>query len=372
MSAKTLDYLCFMEIIKIKNKMRKYLILTGVVLCLAGCGGAGREDKATKSVKVDTVRVYGRAGSATFPGKVMASSDVSLAFRISGPILSVNVNVGSYVRKGQVLAQIDPRDYRVQLAATEAEYNRIKSEADRVKELFEKESVAPNDYDKALYGYKQISAKYEAHKNALADTRLLAPCNGYVHKRLFEPGETVGAGTPVISMISTGTGEVEINIPSSDYIRRDEFDSYHCTADVYPGQTFPLELIGITRKANLNQLYVARFRFAGGGGEIPGPGMSTMVTIKYKTDGAQAVSLPLSSVLESDSGPAVWVYDPASETISARPVTISQIHTDGTVVASSGLSAGEIVVSAGIHSVKDGERVRLLPPASPTNVGGML
>lgn len=352
--------------------MKKCLILVGLIIILAGCKKSRQENTVIRSVKVDTVKIYGYAGSAAFPGKVVASSDISLAFRVSGPILKVNVDIGAYVYKGQVLAQIDPRDYEVQLAATEAEYRQIKNEAERITALYEKGTVTPNNYDKVRYGFQQISAKYDAHQNALKDTKLLAPCDGYIQKLFFHSGETVSAGMPVISMISKGSGEVEINIPSSDYIRRDNFDSYFCTVDIYPGKTFPLELVGITRKANMNQLYTMRFRLTGHDRDMPGPGMSTMVTIRYKAEDAQTVSLPLTSVFESDSRSMVWVYDSASETISARPVTLLQILTNGTAVVSAGLTVGEIVLSAGVHSVKEGEKVKLLPPVSSTNVGGML
>lgn len=352
--------------------MKKYAIGMGLVILLVGCTDIGQENKVVRSVKADTVRVYNLTGSTTFPGKVVASSDINLAFRVSGPILRMNADVGSYVSKGQVIAQIDPRDYEVQLAATEAEYNRIKNEAERITELYEKGTVTPNDYDKARFGYQQIAAKLEAHRNELKDTRLLAPAEGYIQQRLFEPGETVSAGMPVISMISTGASEVEINIPSSDYIRRDNFDSYYCMADIFPGDTFPLELIGITRKANVNQLYTMRFRLNEGDGNRPGPGMSAMVTIRYKEEDTQTVKIPLTSLFHSDQRSMVWIFEPASETVSARPVTISQILTDGTAVVSSGLNAGEIVLSAGVHSVKEGEKVKLLPSVSPTNVGGML
>lgn len=352
--------------------MKKCAILMGLIILLAGCKDFRQENRVVRSVKADTVKVYNLTGSTTFPGKVVASSDINLAFRVSGPILRMNADVGSSVRKGQVIAQIDPRDYEVQLAATEAEYNRIKNEAERITELYEKRTVTPNDYDKARFGYQQIAAKLEAHRNELKDTRLLAPADGYIQERLFEPGETVSAGMPVISMISTGASEVEINIPSSDYIRRDNFDSYYCMADIFPGDTFPLELIGITRKANVNQLYTMRFRLNEGDSDRPGPGMSTMVTIRYKVEDTQTVKIPLSSLFHSNQRSMVWIFEPASETVSARPVTISQILTDGTAVVSSGLNAGEIVLSAGVHSVKEGEKVKLLPSVSPTNVGGML
>ena len=316
--------------------------------------------------------VYGEAGSATFPGKVLAKSDINLAFRVSGPISVIRVNVGSEVRKGEVLAEIDPRDYQIQLAATQAEYEQLKREFDRISALYKKGTATPNDYDKIKYGFDQISAKYNAHKNALKDTKLLAPCDGYIQKLIFHAGETVSAGMPVISMISSGSGEVEINIPSSDFIKRDNFDSFFCTSEIYPDKIFPLELIGITRKANMNQLYTMRFRFAGKETDLPGAGMSTMVTIIYKDKNIQSVSIPLLSVFDADGHSSVWVYDPDKGTISSRPIVISQIMNDGRVIVTSGLSAGEIVLSAGVHSVKEGEKVTLLQPASPTNVGGML
>ena len=144
------------------------MMMIGCLLLLVSCKSTPEKHSAVRSVKVDTVKVFGQAGSNLFPGKVMPASDLNLAFRVSGPIEKVYAKVGAYVRKGQVLAQIDPRDFELQLAATEAEYNSIKSEVDRIMGLHEKGSVTPNDYDKARFGYQQISAKLNAHRNALA------------------------------------------------------------------------------------------------------------------------------------------------------------------------------------------------------------
>lgn len=354
--------------------MKRILIalLCGAALMFSSCKSNGNKNITIKTVKTDTVKIYGESKSVTFPGKVKAASDVNLAFRISGPIAKMYVDAGNYVKKGQILAEIDSRDYAIQLAATEAEYKQIKAEDERIISLYEKESITPNDYDKAVYGLKQITAKYDAHKNALGDTKLYAPYNGYIQKRLFEPGETVSAGISVLSMISAGTDEVEINIPLNDYIRRENFDSYYCTVDIYPEKTFPLELIGITRKANMNQLYTMQLRLIGNEKNKPSPGMSTMVTIEYKTEETETVSIPITSVFELNNKTMAWIYDSATETITACPIKIEQILTNGTVVISSGLTRGEIVVSGGANSVKEGEKVKLLPAVSSTNIGGLL
>jgi RND family efflux transporter MFP subunit len=270
------------------------------------------------------------------------------------------------------LAELDSRDYVIQLSATEAEYNRIKSEAERVMTLYEKGSVTPNDYDKAVYGLQQITAKYEAHKNALSDTKLCAPFDGYVQKRLFEAGETIGAGMPVISMISAGLPEVEINIPSSDFIRRDRFESFSCSVELYPDKTFPLELIGITQKANLNRLYTVRLKMKELTQQIPAPGMTAMVTVQYRTEETGWVYIPVSAVFEKDGESTVWVYNNGTQTVETRAITPIKILNDGKAVVSEGLAEGERVVTAGVRALRQGERVKLLPAASPTNIGGLL
>ena len=102
---------------------------------------------------------------------------------------------------------------------------------------------------------------------------------------------------PVLSMISSGTPEVEINLPAAEYIRRDQFDNYHCTFDIYPGETYPLKLISVTPKANANQLYTMRLQVVPGTPAVPSPGMNTMVTISYRTEQTNTLSVPTGAIL---------------------------------------------------------------------------
>ncbi|WP_298647806.1 efflux RND transporter periplasmic adaptor subunit [uncultured Proteiniphilum sp.] len=347
--------------------------LCGLLLITTGCKQQKEQKEVIKTVKVDTAVTYGEKRAVSFPGKVKAASEIDLAFRISGPITQINVTEGQFVRKDQVLAEMDSRDYAVQLSATEAEYKQVKAEAERIIRLYEKQSISENDYDKAVSGLKQITAKYNAHQNALSDTKLRAPFDGYIQKRYFNRNETISAGMPVFSMISAETPEVEINIPAGEFIQRDQFDSYSCYFELYPGRTFPLELISINRKANLNQLYAVRLRFKEEPhSSMPSPGMSTMVTIQFKPEHTTMVSILLTAIFEIDNTPTVWVYDEEQQKINARKIRIAEILTDGTLIVSEGLNAGEQVVSAGVHSVSDGEKVKLLPRATTTNVGGLL
>ena len=226
----------------------------------SSCGEQVKDTDKTKTVKTDTVRMEGSQTLLQYPGKVKASEDISLAFRVSGTIQRIPVKDGQQVKAGQLLAELDPSDYQIQLDATEAQYKQVKSEAERVIALYKDGGTTPVAYDKAVYGLKQITALYEHHKDELSYTKLYAPFSGYIQKKLFKAHETVGAGMPVLQMVGQGAPEVEINLPAAEYIRRDQFGDYQCTFDIYPGKVYPLKLIGITHKANSNQLYTMRLQ----------------------------------------------------------------------------------------------------------------
>ncbi len=357
-------------------KHNQPLMISVIILIMAfpisGCHNTPQQEKTTVNlVKTDIVRKESNEIIISYPGKVVPSKDVNLSFRVAGPIAKVYVVKGEYVLEGDVIAEIDDRDYMLQLQATEAEYQQIKAEAGRVIELSKRNSATQNDYDKAFYGLQQISAKYSAHRNALADTKMKAPFNGYIQDIYFEANETVNAGMPVISMISSSAPEVEINIPSGDFVKRDRFSNYYCTIDIAEGSVFPLKYVDVTKKANLNQLYTARFILTPGKDFTPSPGMSATVYIKYSYPNNHLVSIPLSAIFEDDSRSFVWVVK-KDNTITKRKVIPMEIKRDGTAIVSDGLEDGELVVSAGIHSLKEGDTVKLLPHKSSTNIGNIL
>ena len=353
---------------------RIYFILAGIPLFLfISCARPEKGPKESQTVKIDTVVSASGQTALQFPGKVKAAQDISLAFRVSGTIRKIYVEEGARVREGQLLAELDPTDYQVQLDATEAEYKQVKAEAERVMALYKENGTTPNVNDKAVYGLKQITAKYQHHKDQLEYTRLYAPFSGFVQKKLFDAHETIGAGMPVISMVSAGIPEVEINLPAADYIRRDRFDAYHCTFDLYPGETYPLKLISVTPKANANQLYTMRLQMVPGKLPLPSPGMNTMVTIYCNEDEAQPVSVPSGGLLQKDGKTYVFVYDPSAGKVHSSEVKVLRLLSDGrAVVVSDTLKVGETVVASGVHHIEEGESVRPLASGSKTNVGGLL
>lgn len=343
------------------------LLLSSLFL---SCGGNEVKERKIKTVKTAVVTRDMSTMDKYYPGKVMPSAESNLSYRIAGPIKVINVKVGQHVKKGDVLAVMDRRDYELQFSATEAEYKQIKAQAERAMELYKRGSATKSDYDKAFYGLKQITAKYNAHKNSLNDTELRAPYNGYITRINFREDETVGAGMPVISMISDEKTQMEIFISSSDFVRVGEMANFTATIDAYPDLSFPLELIDVAKQANLNQLFSMKFGIELSDGVIPAPGMSASVKISFRNFDDNTVCIPYSAVFSEGDEGYVWVYRDGR--VAKRHVDVFDVDRAGVATVTAGLAEGEIVVSAGVHHLKDGEQVRLLPQRSPSNVGNVL
>lgn len=354
-----------------KCKLVLFLI---IIVSFVACGNNTNKTKVTsaKMVKCEKVLSSNRnLTQRTFPGKMTATTDVNLSFRVAGVIEKINVKEGARVSKNQLVATMDSRDYELQLNATQAEYNAIKGEVERVVALYKEQSVSENDYDKAVNGLKAITSKLNAHKNALEDTKLKAPFDGYVQKINFDKGEAVSAGMPVLSFISSSAPEVKINIPTSEYLIRDELVAASATSTLYPDMVFDLKLIGTTHKSNVNNLYETKFSIETQKGVTFTAGMNLMVTLEYKNgDVTSETAIPFAAVFEIEGKSFVWLIEDG-KTVQ-REVVVGDIRRDGTALVKSGVKEGDMLITAGIRSLKVGQEVKPLPQPTKSNVGNLL
>lgn len=347
-------------------------LFMGLLLLNSSCGNRETEERKVTNVRLFTVRNAGTTTVQDFPGRVVAAEEVNLAFKVSGTLWRVAVEEGSRINKGQLVAEMDPRDYQVQLDAAEAEYMRVKSEAERVMALYADSVSTADAYDKARYGLKQVTAKYENARNQLADTKIYAPFNGYVQKRLFDPPTVVAAGMPVVTLVSGGQQEIEINIPASTYLQRKEITSFTTSFDFLPDQIIQLRLISMAPKANANQLYTVRLALPENLSTQPSPGMNAMVNVIFNDSVSRKREIPSSALFRKDGQTFVWVYNTQSGTIGQRTVTVERLNTEGNAVITQGISAGERIVTAGVHKLTDKQAVKPVTTESETNVGGLL
>lgn len=364
---------------KIVNKNMVKVFLFGWMACLtAGClvSCHHKDSPRHEEPVVDVVEVthVGEMGATTFTGRTKSAQEVNLAFRVSGQIARVLVKEGDYVSKGQVVAEMDSRDYEVQLAATQAEYEQVKADAERVMALYAEGNTTASNHDKARYGLQQITQKLANHRNQLADTRLRSTISGYVQTKFHESGETVSAGMPVVSVFAGGDTEVEIKISAADFSRIENFANFCCRFDVTGDESFPLSVARVSQEANSSQLYTVRLKFVGAfDRKRITPGMTTMVYAEVAdSEAAGIVKVPSGAVLESDGKTRVFVYDGKKGVVKARVVHVKGVNRDGSMLIDDGLRSGERVVASGVHHIQDGQAVRVLQKPSDSNVGGLL
>lgn len=351
--------------------MKGFILLLSIAL-LAGCGQQTRQsEEIIRKVKIESVQYADSLSERSFPGMIREAGEISLAFRVAGPISKVNVKEGDYVRAGQLVALIDPRDYEVQLEAARAQYDQVKAEADRVTELHNRRSVAVNDYDKAVSGLKLVTVQLKHATDQLSDTRLTAPFSGYIQKVSFRERELVDAGMPVASMIDVGQYLVEVDIPATVYASRDSIVSFTGAQPAVSVEPFPLQLLSYNRKAGNNQLYRMQLKLNPEVNPRLAPGMDVQVTVRIKNNLRPQVCVPLTALFSESGKSFVWVYQSGGK-VTKTEVETGKLTGDGRIRISGGVQAGDQVVVAGVSLLQDNQRVEPVKPVSETNVGGLL
>lgn len=344
----------------------------GLLFLNSSCGNRSTGEKKVPNVRLFVVKDACTTVVQDFPGRVVPAEEVNIAFKVSGTLQRIAVEEGNRISKGELVAEMDSRDYQVQLNAVEAEYMRIKSEAERVMALYADSVSTADAYDKARFGLKEVTAKYENAQNQLADTKIYAPFNGYVQKRLFDPPTVVAAGMPIMTIVSEGSQEVEINIPASTYLQRTRISSFTASFDFLPGQSVPLRLIGMNPDANANQLYTVHLALPENLSIQPSPGMNTMVNVVLNDTVNKKMEIPSTALFRKDGQACVWVYNEKEGIIRQRAVTVERLDNKGNAVVTQGVSAGEQVVVVGVHKLTDKQVVKPITRESETNVGGLL
>ena len=348
-------------------KATKSIVLTlAAAGLLTACGGSDKKTEEVKVRSVMTVTPLSRQESAVknFSGVVKENSTVSLSFRTPGQIARVLVKEGSRVRRGQLVATLDTKDYQLQVDAAQTQYNQLKNEVERLSKLHEANSIAGNDFEKATSGLEQVRIKLQNAKNQLSYTQLTAPVDGTIQKVNFEPSEMVSAGLPVMDLIDTRSMEVEVNIPADVYRQLANTTEAYCMA---AGQRYSLHKKSVLAKADANQLFTVKYAIDG---QLSA---GVNVDVYIEIGGSQTVSglsIPAHAIFEDGGKTYVWVVE-QGDVVKRHAITTSRVDSEGMAVVESGISASDRVVKAGVKALHDGDKVKIVTQQN-SNVGDLL
>ena len=345
--------------------------MPAMILLLAACN-TNKEEKFVRSVKRVQPVALGNVSYKSLSGTVKESREISLGFKTGGQIDKILVKEGDFVRQGQTIAMLDQEDYQLGVDAYQIQYDQMKNEVERMKQLYEAKSLNGNDYEKAMAGLEQLRVQLQINKNKLEYTTLKAPVSGYIQTVNYEKAEMVQAGSPIVNLLDVSKIEVEVDIPASLYMQQDKFSGFSCTSSLSPNVSYPLTLISINPKASSTQLYKMLLSLTDNHSTKLTAGMNVVVNISL-TDAqpdASRFTLPVNSIFSEQEKSYVWVLENDS-TVSKREIKLQGIDTTGKAIITEGIQGNEQIIKAGVHSLTENEKVHVLPESDKTNVGGL-
>lgn len=353
-------------------------ILFAATLVLAACSRPAPVEEPVRAVKVMTVRLGGLQATQEFSGEVRPRIESRLGFRVAGKLVSREVELGQRVKAGQVLARLDPQDYRLAADAAQAQLgaavtNRDLAAADfkRFKELREQNFISGAELERREASLKaaqaqvdQAQAQLAAQRNQGAYTSLVADAPGVVTAIEAETGQVVSAGQPVVRVAQDGARDAVFAVPEDKLNLMRQGSAVEVS--VWPGQT---QLAGRVRELSASADPVTRtyqVKVALEGRQLPPLGATVTVQPKVRSEERNsAIKLPTSALRQDGQATAVWVLDTKSMTVQSQPVQIATADGNEAVIAA-GLHEGQQVVVAGVHVLSPGQKVTLYQEKAAT------
>ena len=306
-------------------------------------------------------------GRLTFPGTTQAADRAELSFRVAGPLIEFPVNEGDQVRQGQLLARIDPRDYRIALAEAKAAYDQAEADAQRYRRLYEREAVPLADLELATARRDVARARFEQAQADLRDTELRAPFTGQIGFKYVENFEDVAAKEPILSLHDLEEVEIVINVPESIMatLRAGGRPTIVTTFDAAPNRSYPMQVKEFAVAADpATQTFPITFTMPQPTDLNVLPGMTALVIVsdlRLGEDEDLPITVPAHAVFSDPSGAAqVWVVDTQAQTVHRRAVRVGAVTGTESIVVLDGLAPGETIAVAGIYQLEEGQEVRLM------------
>ena len=364
------------------NKALFVLLVAVFALLLVGCSDkAPQKREVVRPVKAMQVTEPGTFSTRSFPGRAKAFNEADLSFRVSGTLIELpNDIVGREYQAGQVIARLDPRDYEVQVRDAKGRLEKASANAKRAQSDYARElnilkedpgatSQAMVDRKRALRDQSRaevssLQASLEAAEDDLSYTYLKAPFDGEVVANYVENFQDVRAQQKVVRLLDRSRIKMVVDIPESLISRLPPSD-ISVTFDAFPGQSVLAEILEIGREASLTtRTYPVTlvmdqpegFRIlAGMAGRARGSGDLPESSTRF------GVRVPVGAVFtpETEKKNHVWVIDETAGTVSRRAVVTGELTAQG-IIIKEGLKAGEWIAIAGVHSLREGQKVRIL------------
>ena len=344
---------------------KKFFLLMILTILFTGCGDEEVKEIKIPYVKTQQVTLNNVNNENIYSGKVCGRYESDLAFQVGGKILRRNVEVGSYVRRGDLLFVMDSKDILqqsnqgdAQVRAFLAQLKLAETNLNRYKQLFSQDAISAamldeyqTNYDAALANYQNAVAISNQSHNALEYTNLNSNANGVISAINAEVGQIVSAGQTILTLVQTDELEVEINIPENKLseieIGRICEISFWANSETVNGSVREISPMA----DSMSKTYRVRI-------SIPNSNkiqLGMTASANFTARDLKGVILPLSAIYQTSANSQVWIVTSENKT-ALKNVKVENFSDNEVLV--SGLKAGEVVITAGVHKLREGQEVR--------------
>ena len=342
---------------------------TLLCLVLASCSRPVEKVEEIRPVRAMVVAAGTGKTIIELAGEIQPRYESQLGFRVGGKLIARKVEVGTLVKRGQVLMQLDPLDLQLAqsqakaaVSATESTLALAKADLDRYRELRQKNFVSQAlldakeaAYKSAIASHEQANAGLKVQANQSSYSTLYADADGVITAVQAEVGQVVAAGTPVVKLARTAEKEVRVSIPE------DQIEVLRQVTDlaVKTWANSNVAISGRLRELSpiadpATRTYTAKISLPRAGPEIR---LGMTATVQFAVPALPGIHLPMTALVNSKEGTAVWVVE--SGVVKLVPVQVASA-TGTEVLIAQGLSAGQSVVTAGVNQLRPGQKVSLL------------
>jgi len=358
-----------------------------------GPGGGGM--RVPMTVELGSAKKGDVAAHLTVVGNLIGLQTVDIAPRTAGRLLSVNVQLGDRVRRGQVLAKVEDREIVEQVRQAESAQEVSKAtirqrEADlkvaelnfeRSKNLFQRQLLAKQSLDDAESRYMAAVAQFDLSKAQLnqndsrlqelrinlQNTSVSSPVDGFVGKRSVDPGAMVNTGTAIASVVDISRLRLVVNVVEKDLRMVSAGDPAEVEVDAYPGEKFQGKIARVapvldpaTRTATME------VEIPNGDNKLK-PGMYARINLTIE-DRKGALVVPKGAVIDFESKRGVWMPNEENRATFV-PVTLG-IEGGDTIEILTGLKEGDKFVTTGAAAVRNNDQLLIAGQAGPGGPGG--
>ncbi|MEH6636851.1 MAG: efflux RND transporter periplasmic adaptor subunit [Halioglobus sp.] len=331
-----------------------------VLSLLSACAKPEPEPRPVRKLRTIEVGNISNIRNGQLPGRARSAQEVDLAFDVSGTLIERPVSIGSQVEEGDLIARLDPRDFQANLRAAEADARIAKRNFDRGAELVETNFISEAEFDRLEARVDISQASLDLAQKALTDSEIYAPFSGVIATLSVENFQSVRAKAPIARLLGVDMIEMVVNVSENQMANLPFIDNIEVEFDAFSGVRLPATITEISSEASQTTRtfpITLSMKQPEDRKVLAGMAGTAFITGTANEEEGRGYVIPAGALFGEPVGNTskVWVVQ-QDNTVSSRQVSVGRV-TAGGVQVLEGLQAGDLIATAGIHTLSEGQEV---------------